>query len=741
MSAHDSSNIHSPDDKSGPRTADGTEEQESATYLMKDVRSLRDTNSKAISQWWSLFQHIPHGHLDSNAEHIVKIGQDADPSNMDEETAQVCQHLSQAMELREKYVWSANVEPLPKKIPEPKNFDASSVSMGSASEHEFRSINGVYTVYENAEALAEDRPMFDVPSVLDFYTDLGILNKIIAFGPTKSFTYSRLKLLDAKFQMYQLLSEDKEFMEQKSVPGRDFYNVRKVDTHIHHSSCMNQKHLLKFIKKKLRESPDDVVIYRDGRHLTLREVFESINMSPHDLSVDTLDVHADKRTFHRFDRFNLKYNPFGISRLREIFLKTDNYINGRYLAELTQEVIKELEASKYQHAEYRVSIYGRDIGEWDKLAAWVVDNNLFSVHVRWMIQIPRLYAIHKGTGAVDSFDTLLRNVFQPLFEVTKDPSSHPKLHIFLHQVIGFDSVDDESKPERRIPPTHIPTPKEWNSRHDPPYAYYMYYTYSNLKWLNLFRQSKGLSTFTLRPHAGEAGDVEHLSATYLTAHGINHGIQLRLSPVLQYLYYVSQVGIAMSPLSNNSLFLDYQASPFPKFFERGLNVSLSTDDPLQFHFTREPLIEEYSIAAQMWKLNTCDLCEIAHNSCLQSGFEHEVKAYWLGEHYMEPGPNGNDIYKTNVPNIRVAFRHELLKGERRLIHMGSHKAEPSGAQSVPASPRPVFVTRAMPLTLSPRMLQRRAAAAEHSQPGTLANKFMETMTKLSLDDDPSLKPS
>jgi len=112
----------------------------------------------------------------------------------------------------------------------------------------------------------------------------------------------------------------------------------------------------------------------------------------------------------------------------------------------------------------------------------------------------------------------------------------------------------------------------------------------------------------------------------------------------------------MSPLSNNSLFLDYQSSPFKKFFgtvscacnnnvcvERGLNVSLSTDDPLQFHFTREPLIEEYSIAAQMWKLNTCDLCEIAHNSCLQSGFEHVVKAYWLGENYTDTGPNGNGM--------------------------------------------------------------------------------------------------
>jgi len=29
-----------------------------------------------------------------------------------------------------------------------------------------------------------------------------------------------------------------------------------------------------------------------------------------DLSVDTLDMHANN-TFHRFDRFNLKYNPAG----------------------------------------------------------------------------------------------------------------------------------------------------------------------------------------------------------------------------------------------------------------------------------------------------------------------------------------------------------------------------------------------------------------------------------------------
>lgn len=70
-------------------------------------------------------------------------------------------------------------------------------------------------------------------------------------------------------------------------------------------------------------------------------------------------MHAHVDSFHRFDKFNLKYNPIGESRLRTIFLKTDNLIVGRYLAELTREVFSDLEASKYQMAEYRISIYGK----------------------------------------------------------------------------------------------------------------------------------------------------------------------------------------------------------------------------------------------------------------------------------------------------------------------------------------------------------------------------------------------
>jgi len=35
-------------------------------------------------------------------------------------------------------------------------------------------------------------------------------------------------------------------------------------------------------------------------------------------------------------------------------------------------------------------------------------------------------------------------------------------------------------------------------------------------------------------------------------------------------------------------------------------------------------MEEYSIAAQVWKLSSCDMCELARNSVTMSGFPHSV---------------------------------------------------------------------------------------------------------------------
>ena len=50
----------------------------------------------------------------------------------------------------------------------------------------------------------------------------------------------------------------------------------------------------------------------------------------------------------------------------------------------------DLNESKYQNAELRLSIYGRNRSEWDKLAKWAIENCVYSDNVRWLIQVPRL---------------------------------------------------------------------------------------------------------------------------------------------------------------------------------------------------------------------------------------------------------------------------------------------------------------------------------------------------------------
>eukprot|EP00899_Mesostigma_viride_P012644 jgi/Mesvir1/21380/Mv20864-RA.1 len=593
-------------------------------------------------------------------------------SHAEEETNTVAELLVEALELRDKYLFrddppwddpeqlEAAVRAAANSLSpaEDPNFDPFLWEPQLPSPHTYRMVDGVVHVYDGSS----DNELYPVHDATTFFTDMHRLLRIISLGFVKTFCHQRLKMLEQRFSLHLMLNADKEFLAQKAAPHRDFYNVRKVDTHIHHSACMNQKHLLRFIKSKLKKEQDEVVIFRDGKYLTLKEVFESLHLSSYLLSVDTLDMHADKNTFHRFDKFNLKYNPCGQSRLREIFLKTDNLIQGRYLADITKEVFSDLLASKYQMAEYRISIYARKPTEWDSLAAWICNNKLYCRNVVWMIQLPRLYNVYRSEGTMDSFQTILDNFFLPLFEVTKNPNSHPQLHMVLKQVIGFDMVDDESKPERR-PTKHMPTPAEWTNMHNPAYSYYAYYCYANLYTLNKFRASRGYNTFKFRPHSGEAGDVDHLVSAFFLCHNIAHGNNLRKSPVLQYLYYLTQIGLGMSPLSNNSLFLDYHKNPFPIFFARGLNVSLSTDDPLMIHLTKEPLVEEYSIASQVWKLSACDICEIARNSVMQSGFSHLTKAHWLGPNYWKPGKEGNDINKTNVPNIRRIFRHEVWMSE------------------------------------------------------------------------------
>ena len=49
----------------------------------------------------------------------------------------------------------------------------------------------------------------------------------------------------------------------------------------------------------------------------------------------------------------------------------------------------------------------------------------------------------KEEGHVKNFQELLSNIFEPLFEVTIDPSKNPVLHEFLREVILLNLIGEK----------------------------------------------------------------------------------------------------------------------------------------------------------------------------------------------------------------------------------------------------------------------------------------------------------
>jgi AMP deaminase len=49
--------------------------------------------------------------------------------------------------------------------------------------------------------------------------------------------------------------------------------------------------------------------------------------------------------------------------------------------------------------------------------------------------------------------------------------------------------------------------------------------------------------------------------------------------------------------------------------------------------------------------------------------------YWLGPNYQDPGVTGNEIRRTNVPSIRIAYRYEAFREELRLLTLAYRKIQ------------------------------------------------------------------
>jgi len=601
--------------------------------------------------------------------------------SLGDDDVKACGTIKECRNLRRKYFGGANStinEKVLKESFEPDKDSDLVFQMGK---------DGVMEVFQ-AEDTDKMYNLCIVPNVKEYDEDYENLVAMVNDGIMRSFCFKRLQLLSSAFRTHKTMNAAEESAVQGNLLGTDFYRTMKVDNHIHAAGAPSARTFVSFVTKKLETESDTIVRETpDGRKQTLGEVFKEAGLNKDNLTVDAFNVLADYSVYQRFDNFNSKYSPFHNGDLRKIFLKSENIMNGRYFAELLKIVLSRSEQSKGQVSavELRLSIYGMKCNEWDELADFLLRDweggefpgpLLSTKSNRWHIQIPRLWRIFKksSANAAKGFDVMLKNIFIPMFEATLYPERNPKVAELLKHIVGIDSVDDEGSPEE---PCSCCLPKDYTQKENPAYAWQLYFLWANLEVLNSLRKARGLNTIAFRPHAGETGNPLHLACTYMLAQSINHGINLSEQVSLQYLYYLDQIGLSISPLSNNFLFRKMRESPFLKFFRRGLNVTLSTDDPLIFHMSDDPLLEEYAVARATFDLSMTDMMEIARNSVMQSGFEDEYKKKHLGENYAK-GVTHCDEEKTHVPLIRAKYRAEHLAQEHMYCAMlaaGEEKTE------------------------------------------------------------------
>lgn len=251
-----------------------------------------------------LFEAIPEPFYESEEFQRVSITETAEPP--DEDASDACLQLRECILLRNKYISAHPIPPQDLREPfnsstkreDPIPIDSALRKERHPNDYRRRTVP-IYDIFEEpapckwewAESYqfvmqkgvialkhipntrpSPAPPVLDVIQFDEFLRDFATLRKAVHNGPVTSYAFTRLELLSAKYNIHILLNETRELVAQKSVPHRDFYNIRKVDTHVHHSACMSQKHLLRFIKHKLRFDPHEVVIERDGKLLTLGEV-------------------------------------------------------------------------------------------------------------------------------------------------------------------------------------------------------------------------------------------------------------------------------------------------------------------------------------------------------------------------------------------------------------------------------------------------------------------------------------
>src|SRR5579859_6073240 len=133
----------------------------------------------------------------------------------------------------------------------------------------------------------------------------------------------------------------------------------------------------------------------------------------------------------------------------------------------------------------------------------------------------------------------------------------------------------------------------------------------------------------LTAHAGETTGPESVwGALNIGAERIGHGLSAASDPELMEVMAQKQVPVEMCITSNlrTGVCKELQDHPVKKFFDEGLMVTLSTDDPAMFQTS---LNKEFEIAQQEFSFTEEHLRELARNSIEASFLPVEKKLRFM----------------------------------------------------------------------------------------------------------------
>lgn len=145
----------------------------------------------------------------------------------------------------------------------------------------------------------------------------------------------------------------------------------------------------------------------------------------------------------------------------------------------------------------------------------------------------------------------------------------------------------------------------------------------------------GMPTFC---HAGEThnNDVHNLHASLLlNSKRVGHGFQLFNFPNLTEQFIEKDICVEVCPLSNMVLgyTLDLKQHPIRDLMFKGLQFSISSDDPCFFDYQGVTL--DYSYATLAWELDLRDLKKLSLNGIKYASVSEEKKRHLM--HEVFPG--------------------------------------------------------------------------------------------------------